>query len=100
MASKGSARAPTTSNTGVRRNLFHHHLSRRPTSASTSTSSTAQQQDRRDEADEIVAKDHNGNYVVRVPILAPLDEDQMPEEELGPERESEPASLVSKTQQS
>ncbi|KAL9104424.1 MAG: hypothetical protein Q9163_000630 [Psora crenata] len=74
-----SSRVTATTTTGVRRNLFHHHLSRRPTSASTSTSTTTLQETIHDSSDEIVAKDSNGNFQVRVPVLPPLDDDQVEE---------------------
>ena len=87
-ARSSSTRAPITSTAGVRRNLFHHHLSRRPTSASTSTSTTTLQETIHDDSNEIVAKDSNGNIEIRVPVLPPLDEDQVQEEDMGSERDS------------
>ena len=89
MTSKpSSTRMTGTSNTGVRRNLFHHHLSRRPTSTSTSTSSTTLQEAIHDDSNDIVEKDSNGNPQIRVPVLPPLDDDQAEEEEMGTERDS------------
>ena len=89
MASKSSASRPAASSTSsVRRNLFHHTLSRRPTSASTSTSATTLQENPQDESLDIVMKDRNGNYQVEVPHLPPLDEDQAQEEDSGNEKES------------
>ena len=89
MASKSTAsRSAVTGNSSVRRNLFHHTLSRRPTSASTSTSATTLQEGSQDESSDIVVKDRNGNYQVQVPILPPLDEDQAQEEDSGNEKES------------
>lgn len=89
MASKLTAsRSAATSTSSVRRNLFHHTLSRRPTSASTSTSTTTLQEGSQDESSEIVVKDCNGNYQVQVPHLPPLDEDQAQEEDSGNEKES------------
>ena len=89
MASKAPTRVPAQSSVGVRRNLFHHHLSRRPTGTSTSTSSIPQQQARvSEEENEIVARDSDGNYVLRIPALPPLDEEQMQDEDMGHERES------------
>ena len=85
MASKptsSSSRAPANS-TGshVRRNLFHHHLSRRPTSASTSTSATTMQDTLQDNSSEIVIRDQNGDPSVQIPLLPPLEDDQAQDEE-------------------
>lgn len=89
MASNSTAsRSAATVTSSVRRNLFHHTLSRRPTSASTSTSATTLQEGSQDESSDIVVKDGNGNYEVQVPLLPPLDEDQAQEEDSGSERES------------
>lgn len=89
MASKVPARAPTANTTGVRRNLFHHQLSRRPTGASTSTTSTAQQRDSsKEEEAEIVVRNSDGNFAIRIPALPTLDEDQMADEAMSQERES------------
>ncbi|KAM0793829.1 hypothetical protein BDR22DRAFT_895839 [Usnea florida] len=95
MASKSSASRPAASSTSsVRRNLFHHTLSRRPTSASTSTSATTLQENPQDESLDIVVKDRNGNYQVEVPHLPPLDEDQAQEEDSGNEKEKLDARLL------
>ena len=89
MASKSTISRPTAIGaSNVRRNLFHHTLSRRPTSASTSTSATTLQEGPQDESLDIVVKDRNGNYQVQVPLLPPLDEDQAQEEDSGNEKES------------
>lgn len=89
MASKpSSSRTTATNTTGVRRNLFHHHLSRRPTSASTSTSATTLQESPQEDSAEIVLKDRNGNYQVDIPLLPPLDEEQIQEEEAESEKDS------------
>lgn len=89
MASKSTAsRSAATGTSSVRRNLFHHTLSRRPTSASTSTSATTLQEGSPDESSDIVVKDRHGNYQVQVPLLPPLDEDQAQEEDSGNEKES------------
>ena len=82
-------RAPTTSNASVRRNLFHHHLSRRPTSASASTLAKDAHEANHDETNDIVAKDSDGNFQVLVPALPPLEDDETQDEELGNERSSE-----------
>ena len=89
MASKNSSSQVTaTSTAGVRRNLFHHHLSRRPTNASTSTSTTTLQEAIHDETNDIVEKDSNGLFKIKVPVLPPLDDDQADEEDMGSERDS------------
>ncbi|KAL9633041.1 MAG: hypothetical protein Q9164_004939 [Protoblastenia rupestris] len=93
-ARSSSTRATITSTAGVRRNLFHHHLSRRPTSASTSTSTTTLQETIHDDSNEIVAKDSNGNIEIRVPVLPPLDEDQVQEEDMGSERDKLEAKML------
>ena len=89
MASNATApRSAAIGAPNVRRNLFHHTLSRRPTSASTSTSATTLQENPQDESLDIVVKDRNGNYQVQVPLLPPLDEDEAQEEDSGNEKES------------
>lgn len=94
MASKPVVPRTTASATGnVRRNLFHHQLSRRPTSASTSTSVTTLQDAIHDDTSDIIIKDRNGNYMVQVPMLPPLDEEQAQEEEAASEKESTPRVL-------
>ena len=89
MASKVPTRTPAANATGVRRNLFHHHLSRRPTgNTSTSSSSATQQRDSsKEEGSEIVARDSNGGFAIRVNLLPPLDEDHLPDEAMNRERE-------------
>lgn len=95
MASKSTAsRSAATGTSSVRRNLFHHTLSRRPTSASTSTSATTLQEGSQDESSDIVVKDRNGNFEVQIPILPPLDEDQAQEEDSGSEKEKLDARLL------
>lgn len=84
MASKStsSTRPPANSaGSHVRRNLFHHHLSRRPTSASTSTSATTMQEVLPDNSSEIVIRDQNGDPSVQIPLLPPLEDDQIQDEE-------------------
>lgn len=88
MSSKGSFRANTAKTPSVRRNLFHHHLSRRPTTTSTSNSCSTTQEPAKDETSEIVARDNKGNYQFRVPALPPLEDDHVPDEEMGHERDS------------
>lgn len=62
---------------GVRRNLFHQHLSRRPTTSSTSTSTETLRLDIEPESDssEIVIRDKNGEYEIGdLPMTAYDDE--------------------------
>lgn len=88
MVSKAvSSRAPSNASSLVRRNLFHHHLSRRPSSTLTSTSATTLPDLPLDSSSEIVMRDPHGNYAVQIPLLPPLEEDQVPEDETT-ERES------------
>ncbi|KAI9859353.1 MAG: hypothetical protein M1813_006690 [Trichoglossum hirsutum] len=54
---------------GVRRNLFHHHLSRRPTTSSTSTSASTLPASPEDTSADIVIRDKNGNYQVEIPLM-------------------------------
>ena len=81
--STSSSTRPTANTAGshVRRNLFHHHLSRRPTSASTSTSATTMQEVLPDNSSEIVIRDQNGDPSVQIPLLPPLEDDQIQDEE-------------------
>lgn len=82
MTSKpASSRVPSNTGSNVRRNLFHHHLSRRPTSTSTSTSTTTIQEVPVDNSSEIVIRDTQGNYAVQIPLLPPLEDDQAQEDE-------------------
>ncbi|KAI9746319.1 MAG: hypothetical protein M1818_000030 [Claussenomyces sp. TS43310] len=72
-------RQPATSSTrvpGVRRTLFHHHLSRRPTTSSTSTSAETLRLDNESESttSDIVIRDKNGNYEVGDPPMPPSDD--------------------------
>ncbi|KUJ19979.1 uncharacterized protein LY89DRAFT_467734 [Mollisia scopiformis] len=62
-SSTSSTSRPTT---GVRRNLFHQHLSRRPTTSSTSTSTETLRLDIEPESDssEIVIRDKNGEFEI------------------------------------
>lgn len=55
--------------TGVRRNLFHQHLSRRPTTSSTSTSGETLRLDNDHGSDgaEIVIRDKNGDFDIGDP---------------------------------
>ncbi|KAL2039184.1 hypothetical protein N7G274_008233 [Stereocaulon virgatum] len=88
------SRATASSTANVRRNLFHHQLSRRPTSSSTSTTATTLQESLNDDSSDIVVKDRNGKYDVQVPLLPPLDEEQAQEEEVASEKEKLDARLL------
>lgn len=62
--------------TGVRRNLFHQHLSRRPTTSSTSTSAETLRLEVESNSDtsDIVIRDKNGDFEVGDPHIQSLDE--------------------------
>ena len=73
--------APSTSSSrsiGVRRNLFHHQLSRRPTTSSTSTSAETLRLDPDPGSDtsDIVIRDQNGDFAIGDPLLESLDEQE------------------------
>ncbi|KAL2045420.1 hypothetical protein ABVK25_012105 [Lepraria finkii] len=87
-------RATASSTANVRRNLFHHQLSRRPTSSATSTTATTLQGSLHDDSSDIVVKDRNGKYDIQVPLLPPLDEEQAQEEEVASEKEKLDARLL------
>jgi len=57
--------------TGVRRNLFHQHLSRRPTTSSTSTSAETLRLDNEQESEtsDIVVRDRNGDFEIADPPM-------------------------------
>ena len=62
--------------TGVRRNLFHQHLSRRPTTSSTSTSAETLRldNDHGSETAEIVIRDKNGDFDIGDPTVPFMEE--------------------------
>ncbi|RDL35004.1 UPF0220 protein [Venustampulla echinocandica] len=64
--------------TGVRRNLFHHQLSRRPTTSSTSTSAETVRLDVEHESDtsDIVIRDKNGEFEIGDPPMQSFDEQE------------------------
>ena len=66
----------TVRSTGVRRNLFHQHLSRRPTTSSTSTSAETLRLDIEPDFDssEIVIRDKNGDFEIEDPSIEPFDD--------------------------
>lgn len=65
---------------GVRRNLFHQHLSRRPTTSSTSTSAETLRLDLEadSETSDIVIRDKNGDFEIGDPPIPELDEQEEP----------------------
>lgn len=64
-----ASRAPANSSgSKVRRNLFHHQLSRRPTSTSTTTSATTLHEPLLDSSSDIVMRDNNGDPMVQTPF--------------------------------
>jgi hypothetical protein len=85
--------ASTTTNsrsTGVRRNLFHQHLSRRPTTSSTSTSAETLRLDNEHDlgALDIVIRDKNGDFDIGDPPMQSLDEPEEGEQVDAQEDES------------
>ncbi|CAG8962316.1 hypothetical protein HYALB_00003010 [Hymenoscyphus albidus] len=75
--------APSTrTGTGVRRNLFHHQLSRRPTTSSTSTSAEtlrlSNELDRTSsDSSDIVIRDSNGEFEIGDPPMQSFDEQEV-----------------------
>lgn len=87
-AASGSTNNRAT--TGVRRNLFHQHLSRRPTShSSTSTSAETLRLDNEHESEtsDIVIRNKDGEFEIGDPQMQALDE-QEEEEQVAQEHES------------
>lgn len=82
MAERRQATSSSSSNhvtsRGVRRNLFHQHLSRRPTTSSTSTSAETLRLDIEPESgtSDIVIRDKNGDFQIGDPPLQSLDEQE------------------------
>jgi hypothetical protein len=64
--------------TGVRRNLFHQHLSRRPTTSSTSTSAETLRLDTEHESEtsDIVIRNKDGEFEIGDPQVQGLDEQE------------------------
>ncbi len=75
---QASSSSSTIRSTGVRRNLFHQHLSRRPTTSSTSTSAETLRLDIDPESDssDIVIRDKNGDFEIEDPPIQPFDEQE------------------------
>lgn len=94
MASRATSSRNGTTTSNVRRNLFHHHLSRRPASASTSTSATTFEVPT-DSNSDIVSRDQNGNYQVETQVIPPIGEEQQQlENEQDKEKQSTLDSLT------
>ncbi|RFU26882.1 hypothetical protein B7463_g9440, partial [Scytalidium lignicola] len=74
----GTSSTITRGTTGVRRNLFHHHLSRRPTTASTSTSAETLRLDIDPEVEtsDIVIRDKNGDFDIGEPPVQCLEDEE------------------------
>ncbi|KAH8821549.1 hypothetical protein F5884DRAFT_745864 [Xylogone sp. PMI_703] len=74
----GPSSTSSRSTTGVRRNLFHHHLGRRPTTASTSTSAETLRLDIDTEVgtSDIVIRDKNGDFDIGDPSMPYLDDEE------------------------
>jgi hypothetical protein len=81
--------------TGVRRNLFHQHLSRRPTTSSTSTSAETLRldSDHGSETADIVIRDKNGDFDIGDPPMPPMDD---PGEGAHVEAQEDESSFVQK----
>jgi len=94
MASRSTSSRNGTTTSNVRRNLFHHHLSRRPASASTSTSATTFEAPT-DSSSDIVSRDQNGNYQVETQVIPPIGEEQQQlENDENKDKQKIEASLV------
>ncbi|MCJ1346877.1 hypothetical protein MMC31_005097 [Peltigera leucophlebia] len=84
--SASSSRRPAAStNSSVRRNLFHDRdigarFHSRSTSASTATLQKSLQESLQDDVSEVVVKDCNGKYEVQTPCLPPQEDDQLQDE--------------------
>ena len=79
----------TSRTAGVRRNLFHHHLSRRPTTSSTTSAETVRlDMEMESESSDIVIRDKNGDYEVGDPPIPVLDDQEEPSNREAQEDES------------
>ena len=80
MPERRQATTTTQSRTGVRRNLFHHQLSRRPTTSSTSTSAETLRLDGNDhdemDTSDIVIRDKNGEFEIGDPPMQSFDDNE------------------------
>jgi len=75
---QATSSSSTSRSTGVRRNLFHQHLSRRPTTSSTSTSAETLRLDTEHESEtsDIVIRDKNGDFEIGDELLQVVDDEQ------------------------
>jgi hypothetical protein len=77
---QATATTATHPRTGVRRNLFHHQLSRRPTTSSTSTSAETLHLDTNENDDmdnsDIVIRNQNGEFEIGDPPMQSFDESE------------------------
>jgi hypothetical protein len=80
MASRATSSRTGSTTSNVRRNLFHHHLSRRPASVSTSTSATTLETSSDANNSDIVSRDKDGNYEVETQTIPPIGEEQQESE--------------------
>ena len=85
-----SSSANSRSTTGVRRNLFHQHLSRRPTTSSTSTSAETLRLDTEHESEtsDIVIRNKDGEFEIGDLQVQGLDEQEEDGEQNAQEDES------------
>jgi len=86
MAERRHAASSSSSSrtTGVRRNLFHQHLSRRPTTSSTSTSAETLRLDTGHESEnsDIVIRDQNGDFEIGdLPMESADDPEEGPDQD-------------------
>jgi len=75
---QATSSSSTSRSTGVRRNLFHQHLSRRPTTSSTSTSAETLRLDTEHESEtsDIVIRDKNGDFEIGDELIQIADDEQ------------------------
>lgn len=75
---QGTSNSSINHSTGVRRNLFHQHLSRRPTTSSTSTSAETLRLDTEleSETSDIVIRDKNGDFEIGDTPVQSMDEQE------------------------
>jgi len=75
---QAASNSSTSRSTGVRRNLFHQHLSRRPTTSSTSTSAETLRLDTEHESEtsDIVIRDKNGDFEIGDELMQIVDDEQ------------------------
>jgi hypothetical protein len=89
MAEARHTSVSTSRTAGVRRNLFHHHLSRRPTTSSTTSAETVRlDMEVESESSDIVIRDKNGDYETGDPPIPALDDQEEPGNQDAQEDES------------